>query len=194
MDEYLNHLKHLRTFKMNPCSLYIPHMSAFYTENVIKSTFELLRIGNVSTVNFVRNKLESECDYKSAFVHFYEENQFQDVPVNQEFWNRIIMGHNVTINVTPHESWLLLKANTERYRSNKKNRILMSKLHKQERKLNELEQRLAYYNMQSFYIPLQTYYMLPYYNYYNYDTCNNYSGNDITGLIDYNNYDCEYSY
>jgi hypothetical protein len=108
-------------------SIYIPRMSALYTEEAVINVMFNLRIGSVTRVDFVpiNNKpgfseILDEA-YKAAFVHFYLPLPCYDGPPlpaedtdglrvrNQYIWDMLATDEPCRVQVTPTEYWFILR-------------------------------------------------------------------------------------
>lgn len=110
-------------------SIYIPHMSALYTEEAVINIMFNLRIGTVTRVDFVTIgqkpgfKEIIDDNYKAAFVHFYHPNPRYDGPPlpeyahenlcfrNQYVWDMLDADEPCRVKVSPSEYWIFLRNN-----------------------------------------------------------------------------------
>jgi hypothetical protein len=103
-------------------SIYIPRMSALWTESDIKNVMSFYSIGDVSNVDFTPiNKKpgfaeDYESELMSAFVHFDEPYYSPDGKYNcksgellMEFWTTIAEEKAYKLQVNRDEYWICLK-------------------------------------------------------------------------------------
>jgi hypothetical protein len=81
-------------------SLYIPHVFANITKNKIVETFEKLRIGSISRIDFINKKGKNE-NFNSVYIHF---SQWYDNVASRNFQQRVL-DPNMEARVVYDEPW-----------------------------------------------------------------------------------------
>jgi hypothetical protein len=81
-------------------SLYIPHVFANITKNKIVETFEKLRIGSISRIDFINKKGKNE-NFNSVYIHF---SQWYDNIASRNFQQRVL-DPNMEARVVYDEPW-----------------------------------------------------------------------------------------
>jgi hypothetical protein len=81
-------------------SLYIPHVFANITKNKIVETFEKLRIGSISRIDFINKKGKNE-NFNSVYIHF---TQWYDNVASRNFQQRVL-DPNMEARVVYDEPW-----------------------------------------------------------------------------------------
>ena len=98
-------------------SLYIPHVFANITKNKIVETFEKLRIGSISRIDFINKKGKNE-NFNSVYIHF---TQWYDNVASRNFQQRVL-DPNMEARVVYDEPWFWIVLENKRHKAGDRKR------------------------------------------------------------------------